>query len=616
MNPVKTGKSLLSLVLALLLCACFLPAALAEEPGTISPVEEISAAEEETALPLGEDGPRIIIASGECGDFGMYWKLDDQGTMTISGVREMHNYYGRATPWNDYKEQIVSLVILSGPTSVGWSAFESCTNLRSVTLPGTLQRIGQQAFSGCTSLTQITIPEGVTTLDASCFAGCTSLCSVSLPQTALSYGKHVFAGCSRLDHLELPAMLTEIPDGILYNTPIRSITIPDGVTKIGSGAFRECTELTSICFPNGLERICSYAFENCKALKEIEFTGDPPLYQAGCFNGVTATAYYPAWNTNWFSLARSLGSIKYVPRYNVDPDTLIASGTCGEKLSWTVLGNGKLTISGMGDMADFSSSKAPWYNYGEALTSVVIEPGVTGIADSAFLSCVRVESISIPDSVARIGASAFSSCRALKEIRIPDGITELNNFVFNSCSSLRRIDLPERITFIGREAFYACTALTDIALPEALESIDYMAFSYSGVEELTFPASFSTLDGFCFRSCSNLSRIRFLGPAPSGGNGCFWDVTATAYYPAGDESWTEEVRLALTSTGSITWLPWPLPGDANGDGEADVLDLVRLLKALSGAQAELNSAAIDLNGDASVNSQDLILLRKLLVGSL
>ena len=204
----------------------------------------------------------------------------------------------------------------------------------------------------------------------------------------------------------------------------------------------------------------------------------------------------------------------------------------------------------------------------------------------------------------------------MKEIRIPDGITELNDHVFYACSSLRRIELPEGITSIGKEAFYSCIALTDIALPEALESIDYMAFSYSGLEELTFPASFSTLDGMCFMSCEKLSRIRFLGPAPSGGTGCFWGVTAMAYYPAGDESWTEEVRSRLTSTGSITWLPWPLPGDANGDGATDVLDLVRLLKALSGAQAELNSAAIDLNGDASVNSQDLILLRKLLVGSL
>lgn len=613
---MKTGRFLLSLTLALLLCACFLPAALAEELGTISPAEEISAVEEETVLPLEEDGPRIIIASGECGDFGMYWALDDQGTMTISGVREMHNYYGRATPWNDYKEQIVSLVILSGPTSVGWSAFESCTNLRSVTLPGTLKSIGQQAFSGCTSLTQITIPEGVTTLDTSCFAGCTSLCSVSLPQTALNYGKHVFSRCSSLDHLELPAKLTRIPDGILKMTPIRSITIPEGVTQIGSDAFRECTELTSICFPEGLERICSYAFENCKALKEIEFTGDPAFYEAGCFNGVTATAYYPAWNTNWLSMANSTGSIKYVPKYNVDPDALIASGTFGENLSWTVIGSGKLTISGTGDMTDASSSTVPWRNYREALTSVVIEPGVTEICASAFRSCVRVESISIPDSVARIGKNAFSSCRALKEIRIPDGITELNDHVFYACSSLRRIELPEGITSIGKEAFYSCIALTDIALPEALESIDYMAFSYSGLEELTFPASFSTLDGMCFMSCEKLSRIRFLGPAPSGGTGCFWGVTAMAYYPAGDESWTEEVRSRLTSTGSITWLPWPLPGDANGDGATDVLDLVRLLKALSGAQAELNSAAIDLNGDASVNSQDLILLRKLLVGSL
>jgi hypothetical protein len=164
------------------------------------------------------------------------------------------------------------------------------------------------------------------------------------------------------------------------------------------------------------------------------------------------------------------------------------------------------------------------------------------------------------------------------------------------------------------EAFYFCIALTDITLPEALESIGYMAFSYCGVEELTFPASFTTLDGFCFSSCENLSRIRFLGPAPSGGTGCFDDVTAKAYYPAGDESWTEQVRLTLTSTGSITWLPWPLPGDANGDGATDVIDLVRFLKVLSGESADLSEEAADLNGDGRADSLDLLCLRRVLVG--
>ena len=120
----------------------------------------------------------------------MYWKLDDQGTLTISGSREMRDFYSYPNPWGDYRQQIVSVVVLSGPTSIGSNAFENCRNLRSVSLPGTMERIGESAFANCSNLTEITIPEGVTTLAEACFSGCSSLGSVTLPETAVSIEAH------------------------------------------------------------------------------------------------------------------------------------------------------------------------------------------------------------------------------------------------------------------------------------------------------------------------------------------------------------------------------------------------------------------------------------------
>ena len=90
--------------------------------------------------------------------------------------------------------------------------------------------------------------------------------------------------------------------------------------------------------------------------------------------------------------------------------------------------------------------------------------------------------------------------------------------------------------------------------------------------------------------------------------------------------WAMEQNAASGLTGSFTpeedvtlyaiWLEDPdyLPGDANGDGDVDLLDLVRLRKSMAGSQVELNTSCADLNGDGQVDGLDLLELRKLLVG--
>ena len=91
--------------------------------------------------------------------------------------------------------------------------------------------------------------------------------------------------------------------------------------------------------------------------------------------------------------------------------------------------------------------------------------------------------------------------------------------------------------------------------------------------------------------------------------------------------WAREQDAASGFTGSFTpegdltlyaiWEEDPdfLPGDANGDGDVDVLDLVRLRKSMAGQQVELKLSCVDLNGDGQADGLDLLLLRKLLVGA-
>ena len=252
-----------------------------------------------------------------------------------------------------------------------------------------------------------------------------------------------------------------------------------------------------------------------------------------------------------------------------------SDNSCGENLTWT-LANGTLTIRGTGEMSDYSSfNPAPWYAsrndikklvlengvasighsaFSElgALTSATIPSSVTSIEDYAFYGCSGLTSVTIPASVTRLGESAFSSCSSLTSVTIPAGVTSLEDRVFSSCSSLASITIPTGITSIGGGAFSSCSSLTYVTIPASVTSIGAGAFNNCALTSVTIPASVTSLENNAFSSDLNLTEIRFLGAAPSFEENVFQSVTATAFYPGNDASWTDAVKQNYG--GTITWI--------------------------------------------------------------
>ena len=219
-----------------------------------------------TALhPLNPDVNLVVepgakLTGGAAGDgSGVTWQLtentDDPSTytLTIRGSGAMEDYLMSSNqPWCSFRDQITSVVVSPGVTSIGNLAFALSRNIIHVDIADSVVSIGEQAFSDCSSLTDIKIPQSVTYIGVKAFGSCTKLSSITLSTNNItSIRLYTFSGCSELS----------------------SIVIPDGVTSIQLGAFSNCTKLTSITIPGSVTSIGSNVFDGCTRLNDIRYSG-------------------------------------------------------------------------------------------------------------------------------------------------------------------------------------------------------------------------------------------------------------------------------------------------------------------------------------------------------
>jgi hypothetical protein len=228
----------------------------------------------------------------------------------------------------------------------------------------------------------------------------------------------------------------------------------------------------------------------------------------------------------------------------------VASGSCGrngDNVTWSLDSSGTLTISGTGEMYWSSHAEeygfwSPWsLNYSDSVKKVVIQSGITHIGDSAFYQHFNLESATIPDSVTSWEQAVFAFCESLKQVNIPSGLTKIPLGSFYGCSELSSVTIPDSVTVIHENAFVDCTSLPSITIPASVTTIG----EYS--EET---GQFYV--GNSFYGCTALKQITFKGDAPRIAPDTFTGVTATAYYPKNNATWTADKRQDYG--GHITWI--------------------------------------------------------------
>ena len=273
-----------------------------------------------------------------------------------------------------------------------------------------------------------------------------------------------------------------IPSTVTYNG--KQYT----VTKIGTGAFRDCTGLTAVTLPNAMTSIGRNAFRDCTGLTTVTISNSVTSIGSYAFYGCTGLTEVTIPNAmtdigGWaFTYCTGLQTVIW-NAHNVQDIPLSKSGTPMPPFLYCK----NLTDFVFGDEVEHIPDYL-CYNL-TSLKNLVIGNSVTTIRSHAFKGCTGLTEVTIPNAVTSIGSSAFSGCTGLTEVTIPNAVTSIGSRAFSGCTGLTEVTIPNAVTYIGERAFEGCSGLTTVTIGNSVTTIEERAFtSCSGLTTVIWNA--------------------------------------------------------------------------------------------------------------------------------
>ena len=507
-----------------------------------------------TILPV--NAITALAANDSCGA-NLTYKLtqntddSDTYTLTIGGEGAMYDYSSSYTtvPWNAQKSRITSVVIDDGVTSIGDSAFEDCSALKSVSGMKGVTSLGEWAFRKCTSLESFAIPSGVKSIPDSLFSDCSKLNSVTIHNQVVSIGSSAFFGCSTLKTLSIPDSVQTIGYYAFGGCDeLETINIPDGVAKIPSHAFSSCYALKKLDIPQSVTEIGSAAFDHCTSLgKDSNGTiaiPDVTAIGSEAFRGCSALTSLALPQT-----VTSIGDTAFQGCSNLETINIPSGVKSIEHDTF----RGCEKLNDVTIPADVTSIGNSAFEACKTFKNIKIPEGVTTIGAEAFKDCTQLETVVIPSTATTIYASAFENCSQLKSFAFPKGTTQIYSSVLSGCENLESVTIPEGVTEISSNAFYNCSQkLNSVKLPSTLQTIGFQAFcDCDQLSEITIPERVTSIGYSAFGSCTKLESVMLAkNSVPTIAEGAFSKTLGTKikiYYPDYKAGW-----FAQNAAGKIT----------------------------------------------------------------
>ena len=547
------------------------------------------------------------------------WDTDGDGELSeaeAAAVSYLYSTFSYNTTITSFDE----LRYFTGLTDTGQSTFSGCTSLSSITLPEQLSTIGWRAFSGCKNIKSICLSASINNIGVEAFRGCTSLEIITIPGNKISFGSMSFEYCNSLTKVITDDIEAWMNMSFSYNgnpltfahhlyvgdEEVTNLVVPSSIEKIGYGTFEGCTGLKSVTIPSSVKMIDYAAFEGCTGLEKV------------IIDDLSA----------WCSMSWGSGDDPFSPLYYAHHLYL------GEN----------------------------------ELTELVIPDGITSLGTYVFAGASGIVSVEIPESVTRIGSEAFCGCNNLVSVTVRNGTPIV--FSDDTYAFTNRTNATLYVPYGCKAAYEAANYWKDfkeiveiqpdltekeVLNVEALEtkrgetvemtinltntSEDLTAFQF----DLTLPVGItlvkaengkyqvskterfaddnqqlnvSLVTGNTYRVvCFSMEKDLIMGNEGALLNallqvnenmeaGLYKGMIDNIVFTKKDGT-QEKLNNAAFSIDVIEYIT----GDANGDGEVNVTDIVEMVNAIMEQPSERFIAeAADVNGDGEVNVSDIVLV--------
>lgn len=441
-----------------------------------------------------KDESKTLLES-HCGWIGNdleYTFLQNFNELLIEGTGEMIDYTDSISqPWYSYRDEIHSVVIRGGVTS-----------------------IGSYAFSDCRYIANITIHSNITTIGDSSFQNCVFLSLITLPDTVESIGNSTFFNCISLPYIIIPEKLTQIPDYAFYNcSSMMLVSFHDNVTSIGQYSFYNCCQIFELKFSDKIKIIPQFAFYECSSLTTFDHfnnvtnIGDFAFYGCNGFNSITINEKVDFIGAATFSKCENLKFFKIDEKndnYEFFENSIISKSD-NSIISYVPLDDEYFNYSIPEKVT--SISRYSFYSI-EKLQNVTFHDQITQIGEFAFYNCYSILSVVIPENVTFISDFTFYNCSSIENLQLPKNLASIGSHSFYNCSKIKLDSMPSKLTHIGDYAFYSCLKVSSISFPRSLTHIgDYAFYGCTGFGYFSLDDDFNYLGKCAFSDCTNIMMI-------------------------------------------------------------------------------------------------------------